>query len=155
MIQNRFHYAITKQTAAEIIYNTADHKKENMGLKTWKNSPNGRILKSDVSVAKNYLDEKQIKQLERTITSYFDYIEGLIERENTFTMEEFSKSVDAFLQFNRYDILPDKGKISMKAATEKAEAEYVIFNKEQIIESDFDKEIKKLLSENTNKINLQ
>lgn len=155
MIQNRFHYAITKQTAAEIIYNTADHKKENMGLKTWKNSLNGRILKSDVSVAKNYLDEKQIKQLERTITSYFDYIEGLIERENTFTMEEFSKSVDAFLQFNRYDILPDKGKISMKAATEKAEAEYVIFNKEQIIESDFDKEIKKLLSENTNKINLQ
>lgn len=155
MIQNRFHYAITKQTAAEIIYNTADHKKENMGLKTWKNSPNGRILKSDVSVAKNYLDEKKIKQLERTITSYFDYIEGLIERENTFTMEEFSKSVDAFLQFNRYDILPDKGKISMKAATEKAEAEYVIFNKEQIIESDFDKEIKKLLSENTNKINLQ
>ena len=79
----------------------------------------------------------------------------MIERENTFTMEEFSKSVDAFLQFNRYDILPDKGKISMKAATEKAEAEYVIFNKEQIIESDFDKEIKKLLSENTNKINLQ
>ena len=148
MIQNRFHYAITKQTAAEIIYNTADHKKENMGLKTWKNSPDGRILKSDVSVAKNYMDEKQIKQLERTITSYFDYIEGLIERENTFTMEEFSKSVDAFLQFNRYDILPDKGKISMKTATEKAEAEYDIFNKNQKIESDFDKEIKKLLSGN-------
>ena len=148
MIQNRFHYAITKQTAAEIIYNTADHKKENMGLKTWKNSPDGRILKSDVSVAKNYLDEKQIKQLERTITSYFDYIEGLIERENTFTMEEFSKSVDAFLQFNRYDILPDKGKISMKTASDKAEAEYDIFNKNQKIESDFDKEIKKLLSEN-------
>ncbi len=148
MIQNRFHYAITKQTAAEIIYNTADHKKENMGLKTWKNSPDGRILKSDVSVAKNYMGEKQIKQLERTITSYFDYIEGLIERENTFTMEEFSKSVDAFLQFNRYDILPDKGKISMKTATEKAEAEYDIFNKNQKIESDFDKEIKKLLSGN-------
>ena len=145
MIQNRFHYAITKQTAAEIIYNSADHKKENMGLTTWKNCPDGRILKSDVIVAKNYLDEKHIKQLERAITSYFDYIEGLIERENTFTMEEFSKSVDAFLQFNRYEILPDKGKISRKEAIEKAESEYVIFNKTQKIVSDFDLEIKKLL----------
>ena len=148
MIQNRFHYAITKQTAAEIIYNTADHNKENMGLKTWKNSPEGRILKSDVLVAKNYLDEKQIRQLERTISGYFDYIEGLIERENTFTMEEFSKSVNAFLQFNRYDILPNKGKISMKEASKKAEVEYSIFNKKQKIVSDFDKEIKKLIDKN-------
>ena len=144
MIQNRFHFAITKQTAAEIIYNSADHKKDNMGLKTWKNCPDGRILKSDVSVAKNYLDEKQIKQLERTITSYFDYIEGLIERENTFTMKEFSESVDAFLQFNRYEILPDKGKISRNEAVNKAESEYDIFNKTQKIESDFDREIKRI-----------
>ena len=144
MIQNRFHYAITKQTAAEIIYNSANHEKDNMGLKTWKNCPDGRILKSDVSVAKNYLDEKQIKQLERAITSYFDYIEGLIERENTFTMKEFSESVDAFLQFNRYEILPDKGKISRNEAVNKAESEYDIFNKTQRIESDFDREIKRI-----------
>ena len=144
MIQNRFHYAITKQTAAEIIYNSANHEKDNMGLKTWKNCPDGRVLKSDVSVAKNYLDEKQIKQLERAITSYFDYIEGLIERENTFTMKEFSESVDAFLQFNRYEILPDKGKISRNEAVNKAESEYDIFNKTQRIESDFDREIKRI-----------
>ena len=144
MIQNRFHYAITKQTAAEIIYNSADHKKDNMGLKTWKNCPDGRILKSDVSVAKKYLNEKQIKQLERAITSYFDYIEGLIERENSFTMKEFSESVDAFLQFNRYEILPDKGKISRNEAVDKAESEYDIFNKTQKIESDFDREIKRI-----------
>ena len=144
MIQNRFHYAITKQTAAEIIYNSANHEKDNMGLKTWKNCPDGRILKSDVSVAKNYLDEKQIKQLERAITSYFDYIEGLIERENTFTMKEFSESVDAFLQFNRYEILPDKGRISRNEAVNKAESEYDIFNKTQRIESDFDREIKRI-----------
>ena len=144
MIQNRFHYAITKQTAAEIIYNSANHKKDNMGLKTWKNCPDGRILKSDVSVAKNYLDEKQIKQLERAIASYFDYIEGLIERENTFTMKEFSESVDAFLQFNRYEILPDKGKISRNEAVNKAESEYDMFNKTQKIESDFDREIKRI-----------
>ncbi len=144
MIQNRFHYAITKQTAAEIIYNSANHEKDNMGLKTWKNCPDGRILKSDVSVAKNYLNEKQIKQLERAITSYFDYIEGLIERENTFTMKEFSESVDAFLQFNRYEILPDKGKISRNEAVNKAESEYDIFNKTQQIESDFDREIKRI-----------
>lgn len=144
MIQNRFHYAITKQTAAEIIYNSANHEKDNMGLKTWKNCPDGRILKSDVSVAKNYLDEKQIKKLERAITSYFDYIEGLIERENTFTMKEFSESVDAFLQFNRYEILPDKGKISRNEAVNKAESEYDIFNKTQRIESDFDREIKRI-----------
>ena len=104
------HYAITKHTAAEIIYNKADHKKEHMGLTTWKNSPDGRILKSDVTIAKNYLDEKQIRQLERAVTGYFDYIEDLIERENTFTMEEFSASVNEFLAFRRYEVLPDKTK---------------------------------------------
>ena len=144
-MQNRFHYAITGQTVAEIIYSKADHTKEHMGLTTWKNSPNGRILKSDVSVAKNYLDEKQIRQLERTVTSYFDYIENLIERQNTFTMEQFAASVDKFLTFNDYQILPDKGRVSAAQAKEKAENEYDIFNRTQPIDSDFDKELRELL----------
>lgn len=145
MVQNKFHYAITGQTAAEIIYTKADRNAEHMGLTTWKNSPDGRVIKSDVSVAKNYLDEKQVRQLERTVTGYFDYIEDLIERENTFTMEEFSSSINEFLSFRKYDILRDKGKISSKDAKAKAEAEYVEFNKTQQITSDFDKEVKKML----------
>lgn len=143
-IQNKFHYAIAGQTAAEIVYKEADHNKENMGLKTWKNSPNGRILKSDVTVAKNYLDEKQIKQLERAVTGYFDYIEDLIERENVFNMEDFSTSVNEFLAFRRYDILKDNGKVSKKQAELKASKEYDIFNKTQFIESDFDQSIKEI-----------
>ena len=142
MIQNRFHYAITGQTAAEIVYTKADHTKENMGLTTWKNAPDGRILKSDVSIAKNYLQEKEIRQLERAVTGFFDYIEDLIERENTFNMEQFSASVNEFLAFRRYQILPDKGKISAAEAKQKAENEYDIFNKTQRIDSDFDKEIR-------------
>ena len=147
MVQNKFHYAITGQTGAEIVYTHADHTKENMGLTTWKNSPNGRILKSDVKIAKNYLDEKQIQRLERTVSGYFDYIEDLIERENTFTMKQFANSVNEFLAFRRYDILPDKGKISHKAAEEKAFAEYDIFNKTQKLESDFDKVTAKYLKD--------
>ena len=145
MVQNRFHYAITGQTVAEIICSKADHTKEHMGLTTWKNSPNGRILKSDVSVAKNYLDEKQIRQLERTVTSYFDYIENQIERKNLFNMEQFAASVDKFLTFNDYKILPDKGRISAAQAKAKAESEYDIFNRTQHINSDFDKELRGLL----------
>lgn len=147
MVQNKFHYAITGQTAAEIVYTRADHTKDHMGLETWKHAPDGRILKSDVSVAKNYLNAKQIRQLERTVTGYFDYIEDLIERENTFTMEEFAASINEFLAFRRYDILPDKGRISAKAAKAKAEAEYDIFNKTQLITSDFDREVKRLLED--------
>ena len=145
MIQNRFHYAITGQTAAEIIYSKADHTKENMGLTTWKYAPDGRILKSDVSIAKNYLQEKEIRQLERAVTGFFDYIEDLIERENTFNMAQFSASVNEFLTFRRYQILPDKGKISAAQAKKKAEEEYNIFNKTQRIDSDFDKEVRGLL----------
>lgn len=145
MVQNKFHYAIVGQTAAEIIYTKADRKKEHMGLTTWKNAPDGRILKSDVVTAKNYLDEKQIRQLERAVTGYFDYIEDLIERENTFTMKEFAASVNEFLAFRRYDILKDKGSISMQIARKKAEAEYIVFNKTQRIKSDFDKEVIKML----------
>ena len=145
MVQNKFHFAITGQTAAEIVYTSADRTKENMGLTTWKKAPDGRILKSDVVVAKNYLKEKQIRQLERAVTGYFDYIEDLIERENTFTMEEFAASVNEFLAFRRYDILRDKGKISGRTAKEKASAEYEEFNKTQKITSDFDKAVNRML----------
>ena len=141
-VQNKFHYAITGQTAAEIIYTHADHTKEHMGLTTWKNSPDGRILKSDVTVAKNYLDEKQIRQLERTVTGYFDYIEDLIDRENTFTMEQFADSINRFLEFREYKILPDRGVISSADAKAKASHEYDIFNRIQKIDSDFDKELR-------------
>lgn len=142
MIQNKFHYAITGQTAAEIIYTKADRGADNMGLTTWKHSPEGRILKSDVTIAKNYLPEEQIRRLERAVTGYFDYIEDLIERENTFTMEEFALSVNEFLAFRKYKILANKGKISKQEADHKAEAEYDEFNKTQKIISDFDKEIR-------------
>ncbi|MGL4853899.1 MAG: virulence RhuM family protein [Lentisphaeria bacterium] len=145
MVQNKFHFAITGKTVAEIIDASADRTKENMGLTTWKNAPDGRILKSDVTVGKNYLEEKQIRQLERAVTGYFDYIEDLIERENTFTMKEFSTSINEFLAFRKYDILEGKGSISKKQAEQKAKAEYDQFNKTQKINSDFDKEVKKML----------
>ena len=147
MIQNRFHYAITGMTAAEIVFNKSDHTKEHLGLTTWKNSPDGRILKSDVTIAKNYLEEKEIKRLERAVSGFFDYIEDLIERENTFNMSQFSTAVNEFLAFRKYEILPDKGHISAAKAKEKAEQEYDIFNKTQKIESDFDKTIKNLLAD--------
>ena len=145
MVQNKFHYAITGKTAAELIHDGADRAKENMGLKTWKNAPDGRILKSDVSVAKNYLDEKQIRQLERTVSGYFDYIEDLIERENTFTMEQFAASINEFLTFRKYEILPGKGSVSALTAKERAEKEYDIFNKTQKIDSDFDRQVRRAL----------
>ena len=143
-IQNKFHFAITGNTAAEIIYKKASKEAENMGLTTWKNSPDGRILKQDVLVAKNYLEEKEIKKLERTVSSYFDYIEGLIERENTFEMAQLAESVNKFLTFNEYKILEGKGKISKIQADKKAINEYDVFNKTQKIISDFDKKIKHL-----------
>lgn len=145
MVQNKFHYAIAGKTAAEIVYHGADHGKANMGLTTWKNAPNGRVLKSDVSVAKNYLDEKQIHKLERSVSSYFDYVEDLVEEENTFTMKEFSESIDAFLSFRKYQILKDKGSISSSQAKRKAEQEYDVFNRTQRIDSDFDKEVRRLM----------
>jgi hypothetical protein len=143
-VQNKFHFAISKKTAAEIIDEKADAKKEMMGLTSWKNSPNGRILKSDVSVAKNYLSEENIKKLERTISAYFDYIENQIEKRKTFTMEELAESVNKFLEFNDFKILESKGKVSMQKAREKAELEYDKFNKTQKINSDFEKQIKKI-----------
>ena len=149
MVQNKFHYAITGRTAAEIVYDTADHTKEHMGLTTWKGAPSGRILQSDVTVAKNYLPEDQIRRLERAVSGYFDYIEDLIERENTFTMEEFAASVNEFLAFRRYQILPDRGRVSADAARRKAVDEYRIFNRTQRITSDFDRAVEKMLSDRT------
>ena len=147
MVQNKFHYAITGNTAAEIIYQQADASKEKMGLTTWKHAPDGRVLKSDVTVAKNYLQEKEIRQLERTVTAYFDYIEGLVERRNTFTMRGLADSIDRFLSFNEYEILEGKGSISKKQADSKAIQEYETFNRTQKIMSDFDKHIMKIMRE--------
>jgi hypothetical protein len=144
-VQDKFHYAITGHTAAEIISHKADASKPLMGMSTYKNAPNGRVLKSDSLVAKNYLSEADIKKLERTVSAFFDYIEGIIERRNTFTMEGFTESVDKFLAFNEYRILEGFGSISRKQAEEKAVAEYEKFNQHQPIESDFDHELKKLL----------
>ena len=144
-VQNKFHYAITGQTAAEIIYDKADGKKDHMGLTTWKNSPDGRILKSDVTIAKNYLDEKQIRRLERTVSGFFDYVEDLIEEERTFTMRQFAESINAFLEFRKYKILQGKGSVSKLEADRKAEREYDAFNRTQQITSDFDRQVKKLL----------
>ena len=147
MVQNKFHYAITGNTAAEIIYQQADASKEKMGLTTWKHAPDGRVLKSDVTVAKNYLQEKEIRQLERTVTAYFDYIEGLVERRDTFTMRGLADSIDRFLSFNEYEILEGKGSVSKKQADSKAIQEYETFNRTQKIMSDFDKHIMKIMRE--------
>ena len=143
-VQDKFHYAITGHTAAEIIYLNADAKKPLMGMMTYKNAPKGRVLKSDTVIGKNYLSEKEIKQLERTVSSFFDYIENIIERRNTFTMESFAESVNRFLEFNEYKILESYGSVSRKQAERKAFEEYKKFNKTQRIESDFDKMIKQL-----------
>jgi hypothetical protein len=150
-VQNKFHYAIADHTAAEIVYHNANHSQPKMGLKTWKNSPKGRILKSDVVIAKNYLEEVKILELERLVGSFFDYIENQIQRRNDFTMADFAKSIDKFLDFNDYKILYGAGKISHKQAESKAGKEYDIFNKNQKIESDFDKLVKKTIKQSKEK----
>ena len=144
-VQDKFHFAITGHTAAEIISLKADASKPLMGMSTYKNAPDGRVLKSDSLVAKNYLSEEEIRKLERAVAAFFDYIEGIIERRNTFTMESFAESVDKFLSFNEYRILEGYGSVSRKQAEAKAVAEYEKFNKQQRIESDFDRTVKKLL----------
>ena len=141
-IQNKFHYAITGQTAAEIIHSHADATKNHMGLTTWESGPEGRIYKKDVIIAKNYLSVEEIEQLERTVSSFFDYIERIIERHETFTMKAFIESVDKFLDFNEYQILTNKGLISMTQAQKKAVSEYKTFNTQQKVISDFDKFVK-------------
>ncbi len=147
-VQNKFHFAITGKTAAEIVYQNADVNKPNMGLTTWKNAPDGRVLKSDTSIAKNYLDEDEIKKLERTIGAYFDYIENIIEKRQELSMEEVSASVNKFLDFNEFGLLEGYGSISHAQAKEKASKVYDAFNTSQKIESDFDKEMKKILKDN-------
>jgi len=145
-VQDKFHFAITGHTAAEIISLKADASKPLMGMSTYKNAPAGRVLKSDSLVAKNYLSETDIKKLERAVSAFFDYIEGIIERRNTFTMERFVESVDKFLAFNEYRILEGYGTITRQQAEQKALAEYEKFNTQQRIESDFDREVKKILA---------
>ncbi|MDX7719392.1 MULTISPECIES: RhuM family protein [Aeromonas] len=144
-VQDKFHFAITGHTSAEVIALNADASKPLMGMSTYKNAPDGRVLKSDAAVAKNYLSEADIKKLERAVSAFFDYIEGIIERRNTFTMESFAESVNKFLAFNEYRILEGFGKVTRQQAEQKAFAEYEKFNKQQRIESDFDREVKKLL----------
>jgi hypothetical protein len=144
-VQDKFHFAITGRTAAEIIALSVDASKPLMGMSTYKNAPDGRVLKSDVVVAKNYLSELDIKKLERVVAGFFDYVEGIIERRNTLTMESFAQSVNKFLSFNEYRILEGYGAVARQQADQKAFAEYEKFNKMQRIESDFDREIKKLL----------
>ncbi|HHG6294132.1 TPA: virulence RhuM family protein [Streptococcus suis] len=145
-VQNKFHYAITGKTAAEIIYEKADHTKVNMGLVTWKQSPDGRILQSDALVAKNYLNEKEIRSLERSISGYFDYLERQIERGKTQTMQDLADSIDRFLAFQDYELLEGHGQITRQVAKEKARSEYAIFNKTQKINSDFEKLLEDLSS---------
>lgn len=143
MVQNKFHYAITGHTAPEIVHAKADRHAPNMGLSSWKNGPTGRILSSDVTVAKNYLSEPEIKRLERTVSGFFDYIENIIENRVQMGMVDMAASVDKFLTFNEYKVLADKGRISKALADKKALAEYAEFNKTQKIESDFDRVVKK------------
>lgn len=146
-VQNKFHYAITGKTAAEIVYESADKDKEHMGLTSWKNSPDGRILQSDIVIAKNYLSQNEIRSLERNVSAYFDYVERLLEDETLLGMNDFAKSIDEFLKFNRYEILEGNGAISHGTAKKKAIDEYKEYNKHQKIVSDFDREIKKIQGE--------
>lgn len=144
-VQDKFHFAITGHTAAELISLKADASKPLMGMSTYKNAPAGRVLKSDATIAKNYLSEGEIKRLERAVSAFFDYVEGVIERHNAFTMESFADSVDRFLAFNEYRVLEGYGKVTRQQAEAKAVAEYEKFNRQQRIESDFDREVKRLL----------
>jgi len=145
-VQNKLHWAITGKTAAEIIAERAKATKPRMGLTTWKNAPKGKILKSDVSIAKNYLEENEIKGLERIVSMYLDYAENQAARQIPMKMTEWVKKLDAFLQFNEYDILNNAGRVSHEIAKTLAEQEYEKFRVKQdrTFESDFDREVKKL-----------
>ena len=151
-VQDKFHYAITGQTAAEKIYHSADSRKPLMGLQTFKQAPRGRVLKSDTTVAKNYLSEEEIRRLERTVSAFFDYIEGVIARRNSFTMESFADSVNRFLEFNEYEVLEGYGTVTREQADARAATEYEKFNKQQAIESDFDRQVKRLERNHGNKV---
>lgn len=143
-VQNKLHYAIHGQTAAEVIVARADANKDNMGLTSWKNAPKGKILKTDVIVAKNYLNEKELKNLERIVTMYLDYAEHQAERRIPMTMEDWSKKLNAFLQFNEHEILNNPGKVSAEIAKEFALSEFEKYRIKQdnLFESDFDNFLK-------------
>jgi hypothetical protein len=145
-VQNKLHWAITGKTAAQIIAERARASRPNMGLQTWKNAPKGKVLKNDVSIAKNYLIEKEIKELERVVTMYLDYAENQAARQIPMKMSDWVQKLDAFLQFNEYKILKDAGKVTHEVARQLAEQEYEKFRvlQDRNFESDFDKEVKKL-----------
>ncbi|OGU13445.1 MAG: cell filamentation protein Fic [Geobacteraceae bacterium GWC2_53_11] len=149
-VQNKLHFAIHGQTAAELIVQRADHKKERMGLTTWKNAPDGKIIKTDVVVAKNYLTEKELKSLDRFVTMYLDYAEDQAERNIPMTMEDWAGKLSAFLQFNEREILDNPGKVTQEIAKAFAESEFEKYRvvQDRLFESDFDKQIKRLLEEN-------
>jgi hypothetical protein len=148
-VQNKLHWAITGKTAAEIITSRADHKKDKMGLTSWKNSPAGKIRKSDVSIAKNYLSEKELKPLNRFVTMYLDYAEHQAEKGVAMTMKDWIEKLDAFLQFNEEEILKNIGKVTAEIAKVFSESEYERYKpiQDKNFVSDFDREIKKLLDE--------
>jgi hypothetical protein len=146
-VQNKLHFAIHGQTAAELIVERADSKKQQMGLTTWKNAPHGKIIKPDVSIAKNYLTEKELKSLDRFVTMYLDYAEDQAERNIPMTMEDWAGKLNAFLQFNEREILDNPGKVSQAVAKAFAESEFEKYRmvQDRLFESDFDRHIKKLL----------
>jgi len=152
-VQNKLHWAITGQTAAELIAGRVNSAKPNMGLTTWKNAPRGKILKSDVTVAKNYLEEKEIKELERVVTMFLDYAENQAARQIPMKMKDWVGKLDSFLKFNEYDILKNAGKVSHEVARSLAEEEYARFRvkQDQTFESDFEREIKKLSKKGSKK----
>lgn len=149
-VQNKLHWAITGKTAAELIADRADAEQPNMGLTTWKNAPEGRILKSDVTVAKNYLNEDELKSLERVVGMYLDYAENQASRQIAMKMADWVSKLDAFLQFNEYEVLKNAGKVSHEVAKRLAEEQYESFAKlqDRLLESDFEKASRKMLSEN-------
>jgi hypothetical protein len=153
VVQNKLHWAITGSTAAELIANRVNSAKPNMGLTTWKNAPHGKILKSDVTVAKNYLSEKEIKDLERIVSMFLDYAENQAARQIPMKMKDWVEKLDSFLKFNEYDILNSPGKISHEVAKELAEGEYEKFRVKQdrAFESDFEREVKRLSKKGSKK----
>jgi len=146
-VQNKLHFAITGHTASELIAERAQNAEPNMGLSIWKNAPQGKILKTDVSIAKNYLKEKELSELNRIVSTYLDYAENQAKKEQRMTMRDWADKLDAFLGFNEYEILNNPGKVSHEVALRLAEKEYEKFRvtQDQAFESDFDQETKKYL----------
>ncbi|MDR3217605.1 MAG: virulence RhuM family protein, partial [Dysgonamonadaceae bacterium] len=143
-VQNKLHWAISRETAAEIIYHRADHTKQNMGLTSWKNAPQGKIRKTDVSIAKNYLDKEELEGLNRIVSMYLDYAEDQAKRRRVMYMSDWAEKLNAFLQFNEREILQDNGKVTHEIAKAFAESEFEKYRviQDKDYQSDFDKELK-------------